>query len=1043
MYCKNYIAFIFIQLNLTLSCSIAFTQAPQPAMAPMGCELGYKDSVGNWLIEPQFEDAEKFIPDFPYYGHYAKIKSGGYFGLINRKGEIALKPEYTEIRPAFSIDSSDYFKFAPRQKLVYTISNALDYSNRWNYGYGYIHPVHYDFRINTNGYIQFQEKKICLLKNNNGFYRLYDLGLNTFQYEALDAFEISHEVDGVRFIQVADSIYLIRNTHIIYRAQYAIARPLLHNLYSIYHQKTGKFEIINNKGKLIQKQEFDSIIYQWKGSLLAAKSGSTVYLLDSTGNIQHEIADAILPKIISPTCNGCQAYFIFWPHCFGVRSKNGLMWLFNSQGQLVINQPVRIQDKALGVKSLSKFKYEHNWYILERSGHFNKQYPFDTIIEINLPKSFFSGPRTLMSGIRNDSTFIISERNQIIYQGQTNEHIEIMTLWLYEKAFFLIYNGSETFFYDEADNYLFKVTGKAIIHNFDQNCGKKLPLIVCQKDGFYALFDWGGKMILPFVFDNFDEDNHNRYDANCSENSVLTGSTVFSIHDFLTENKPFKTIPNKNFGCYEVAGKTIFFDENGKLLKRFNCKIKEQRHNDTANAEMYLMDNCGAYIPSKNIYLPNFNEVKEWSNFKLFYRTDGKLFRGKYKYLRPFGDLGFIGCDNSLPISILNKDTQEVFKIKGEVFFDEVESGNFFYEVGDYYRACNFNGETVKKLSDSLFYAPFSFYDGLAIFANKRHKLGIINENFEILLPPNFEFVYRQKGVGFFVFNAGKSFIVFQKGNKLINGPYYINCSTFRNDTAIMQPDSSIRALTTNGEIIELSNLKTRQIKGLLKSFEIDPINIPNQTWSIQQKRRYLELRLELCLLNHTPYLEKEFFQEGDTIAQILKPRYKIHIPSRQETSQYYGHLFGFWTDNFFDYSSSSKSRFKRNHPKYSYAVAHSSASTVSIITFANSLRTPHISHYKTYLLENERYAEINFQTIFDLKATDTLEFNTYLFNKLSQLEDLNFPCTQNQNLLKKLYTICIDENNIILILQNTKSEIIEVPIPKKEISNYLKPIFR
>jgi hypothetical protein len=52
---------------------------------------GFIDKKGKTIIDPVFEEAS------PFYGNLARIKKGGFYGLISTEGVIKLTPEYDEI----------------------------------------------------------------------------------------------------------------------------------------------------------------------------------------------------------------------------------------------------------------------------------------------------------------------------------------------------------------------------------------------------------------------------------------------------------------------------------------------------------------------------------------------------------------------------------------------------------------------------------------------------------------------------------------------------------------------------------------------------------------------------------------------------------------------------------------------------------------------------------------------------------------------------------------------------------------------------------
>ncbi|MDB5282135.1 MAG: repeat protein [Bacteroidota bacterium] len=67
-------------------------QLPVSAKDNEKCLVGYKDSSGRWLIQPQFISAGKFDPDF------AIVFYGEKFGLIDTKGQFILPARYDELK---------------------------------------------------------------------------------------------------------------------------------------------------------------------------------------------------------------------------------------------------------------------------------------------------------------------------------------------------------------------------------------------------------------------------------------------------------------------------------------------------------------------------------------------------------------------------------------------------------------------------------------------------------------------------------------------------------------------------------------------------------------------------------------------------------------------------------------------------------------------------------------------------------------------------------------------------------------------------------
>jgi hypothetical protein len=74
--------------NLEQVSDFGFADGVAPAAA--GGKWGYIDTVGKWVIDPQFESAEDFSDGL------AAVKVGGRWGYIDRKGKFVVNPQYDE-----------------------------------------------------------------------------------------------------------------------------------------------------------------------------------------------------------------------------------------------------------------------------------------------------------------------------------------------------------------------------------------------------------------------------------------------------------------------------------------------------------------------------------------------------------------------------------------------------------------------------------------------------------------------------------------------------------------------------------------------------------------------------------------------------------------------------------------------------------------------------------------------------------------------------------------------------------------------------------
>ena len=83
--------FIIAAALLCISPASAFAQDLKPVKDKSTKLFGYQDKSKNWVIEPSFNAAKRFISGF------AIVEQNGFKGLINTDGTWVLKPEYDNI----------------------------------------------------------------------------------------------------------------------------------------------------------------------------------------------------------------------------------------------------------------------------------------------------------------------------------------------------------------------------------------------------------------------------------------------------------------------------------------------------------------------------------------------------------------------------------------------------------------------------------------------------------------------------------------------------------------------------------------------------------------------------------------------------------------------------------------------------------------------------------------------------------------------------------------------------------------------------------
>lgn len=82
---------IFLIVVLMMMCFSGFAQL-QPRKNPITEKWGYVNKKDKWIISPQYDKAEPFEKK----GKYATIMLDGKYGCINKKGELAIKPVFTD-----------------------------------------------------------------------------------------------------------------------------------------------------------------------------------------------------------------------------------------------------------------------------------------------------------------------------------------------------------------------------------------------------------------------------------------------------------------------------------------------------------------------------------------------------------------------------------------------------------------------------------------------------------------------------------------------------------------------------------------------------------------------------------------------------------------------------------------------------------------------------------------------------------------------------------------------------------------------------------
>ena len=93
----KHLSYILMLATLLVSCSDFGEEAV--ACVSIDGKWGYVDSKGEFVIDPQFDDAADFSEGLARVkiGGTSRYSDGGKWGYINPKGEFVINPQFDEV----------------------------------------------------------------------------------------------------------------------------------------------------------------------------------------------------------------------------------------------------------------------------------------------------------------------------------------------------------------------------------------------------------------------------------------------------------------------------------------------------------------------------------------------------------------------------------------------------------------------------------------------------------------------------------------------------------------------------------------------------------------------------------------------------------------------------------------------------------------------------------------------------------------------------------------------------------------------------------
>lgn len=1037
---------------------MAIGQKPEIVQERAGCQFGLKDSLGQWLFTPQFDYIEPFS-DYPQHINfrYARVEIGDLSGLIGRKGQVILPVAYKNIRMDFSIDSSVYAIPGNRQILV---RNEHAYANnKLRYYFGRRRELNFPL-LHEDAEIDYRlDQSHFVLERQNGHYALFNIKTRKFEVWDLAVDHLEPPIDGVRVAIAQGKSGLIKDSSMVLPCEYDEVIPLLNKVVAI--RKDFQWGLAQVDGQILATPQYDSLQPQWHNGLLAAKKEGQVVLIDHKGQEKYSFPGGRLPMKMKPESRIGRdpwAYNLFSDRCFAVRASKTKAWLINTENELLFDgQPVssleaNIEKKVLFSAAISQTDTPQlSWKIIHFSGNIVQGKGFSEIQILEPEIKTYNTERHIACAYRNDSIFLFNETLELIYTGKRPSVSEFYTVADQLNTYLVFYDGEKTryFLKNRNDELVLEHQGHGTVHVKNERCGKGSSVIVVHHDGLYGLINWQGQTILPLEYKEYDNNQYHRFDEHCRENSYLTGEKIFSFHEYFTANIPFKPIKGQDFGIYESPRQTIFYDEDGAILLLVNCRIRDKKWVDSLESDMYFFNECGAYVAREKRYLPDYIEVKRFNNFHVYYRTDGKPFKGKYKYLSPLGTLGFVGSNERQPSTILDRDTNVLLTTGADVHYNRLSDSIVFYKSREktrkgqaYYKRVKLNGKSLVAIDTQRYTRPFRIEGNLGVFQAAHRYFGLMDSNYRVVQPARYSNIYAQKNVAFFAFNSVSTTIYNTVGQVLFKDTVAIP-SLFRNGNCILRKGNQMFALSTEGELRPFDSLSFKQLMLLARSFIDSTYQLPNTDWSKRQKRQFIEFMLLRSVDNHQSISSGGYYlQQGDTVGQTIAPLHACYAPvTRNRTSppvsdpnEPWRHTAHWWAGS------------HSNDALTKVEIRGTSPLTFSVDIFLHKRygSTYNIRYTSTYLVENERYELLSLSEVLVCNAKDSAFVNNYIYNHLALMEIANITCSPDQNYLQQAnHTFYLSKDHLTLVLWRISKEPIEVSIPKNEIEHLLSPPFR